>query len=205
MQSFLKEVAAENRRKRTIDDTSPMTDDEIDIAFKYATFCLGLADDIYAKCMAPAGSLSEDDLQDIESTVRDFSKAWRAGNFPSTPKFHTIEKHLVRDYLRRFRGLKEYEESFMERSHQIFSNYESKSRCETSYFKKAILHNKWDRRDEHPKVKKALKTYELKRKKRSDDDPRTEKAKRRRKAKKEETIEKRSLLKIECNNDLEDE
>lgn len=44
----------------------------------------------------------------------------------------------------------------------------------------------------------------IKRKKCSDDDLWTEKAKRQWKAQKEERIEKRSLLKIECHNDLED-
>jgi len=60
-----------------------------------------------------------------------------------TVKVHNIEKHLVDDFLVRFRGLGEYDESFMERDHHQtgVKNEKKSANMKKSFDLKANLHS----------------------------------------------------------------
>ena len=64
-------------------------------------------------------------------------------------KAHNMEKHFMY-FLRRFRGLREYEESYMERDHQQGVQFERSSSNYKSYEDKADLHSCWERLRTNP-------------------------------------------------------
>lgn len=123
---------------------------------------------------------------------------------PSTIKFHIIEKHLIPLFLRRFRGLKEYDESFIERAHQLGKKLEQKSSNVKSYGTKASLHNQWFRARENPKVHSAIARHDQNRKRLPPSHPKMIEVKRKRVEAKEKLTEERELVKMEAAAEIGD-
>ena len=69
-------------------------------------------------------------------------------------------------FLRRFRGLREYEESYMERDHQRGVQFERRSSNYKSYEDKADLHSCWERLRTNPRIILCENEHEAKREKR---------------------------------------
>ena len=92
-----------------------------------SNFYSSISDEIYSKCLQPTGSLTNGDLEETEQTIHNFCTTWRSAGMPLMIKFHIIEKHLVPMFLCWFRGLKEYDKSFIERAHQLSKKLEQKS------------------------------------------------------------------------------
>ena len=168
----MKEVPLAQRRKRKGEEAS-MSNDEIDATIKSLSALLTLSDEIYSICLSPGGSLTNEKLDDIENTVKKFCIMWRQCGLSATPKLHIIEHHLVDMFLRRFRGLGEYDKSFMERGHQDRKKLEQRSSNVKKYDQKAVLHARWSRSGETPKVRQSIDRHGSERKRRKIDDSRT--------------------------------
>ena len=78
-----------------------------------------------------------------------------------TRKAHNMEKHFMY-FLRRFRGLKEYEESYMERDHQRGVQFGRRSSNYKLYRDKADLHSCWEQLRTNPRIMVCLKKFEKK-------------------------------------------
>ena len=107
--NIFKSCSVEHRRQ-------PVSDEDIDSKFEKLEDILIIYDGIYSKCHVPEGSLIDEDLNTISNTIEILLRIWREAEFSFTVKARIIEAHLM-DYLRIFRGLKEYDEEFGERSH----------------------------------------------------------------------------------------
>ena len=162
---MLKGIPIEERRKR--DSTSEkITNEEIEQKINTLTDLLTLADYMYSQCHQPAGSLSDQQLEKSKEIIETFSTLWRNCELVSTTrKAHNIEKHLF-TYLQRFRGLKEYDESFMERDHQRGVRYGLRSANVRAFADQMSMHSSWERLESNPRVVKAIKEYNSKRRKR---------------------------------------
>jgi hypothetical protein len=193
---ILKLVPIERRRRRTT-NSDVMTDEAIDEKLGTLRDLLILADSIYSTCNAPAGTLDDDAITSTREVVSIFCAMWRQSGLSVTVKVHNIEKHLVSDFLERFRGLGEYDESFMERDHQTGVKNERKSANIKTFDSKAKLHSRWERLTKNPSVMNAMKRFEEKRKKRSADDVRVVRSSERQSGKKQRRVERRENTKIE--------
>ena len=168
---LLKSVPIEQRRKRSATSSLPMSDEMIDDKMKILASLLTLADSIYSTCHAKAGTLDDAAINSADEVVGIFVQLWRESGISVTVKVHNIAAHLV-NFLRQFRGLAEYDESFMERDHQTGVKNERKSSNVKKYERKAFLYSSWERLQKNPAVKRAIARYESERKKRKVDDPR---------------------------------
>ncbi len=155
-----------NRRRKRGGSANVVSDEEIDEKLNTLSDLLILADLIYSTCHQPAGSLTDADVQKSQEIIQTFSDMWRNCDMVSlTRKAHNIEKHLF-TYLRRFRGLKEYDESFIERDHQRGAQYHLRSSNVKKYDDLAKIHSSWERLTRNPRVASARKNYENSRRKR---------------------------------------
>jgi hypothetical protein len=155
-----------NRRRKRGGSANVVSDEEIDEKLNTLSDLLILADLIYSTCHQPAGSLTDADVQKSQEIIQTFSDMWRNCDMVSlTRKAHNIEKHLF-TYLRRFRGLKEYDESFIERDHQRGAQYHLRSSNVKKYDDLAKIHSSWERLTRNPRVASARKNYDNSRRKR---------------------------------------
>ena len=96
--------------------------------------------------MRPAGTLSDEELEDVHETIQIFSKMWRVAGLSITIKAHSIiEAHLI-DYLRkRFRGLGGYDEEFGERAYQDGLRHDKRTSNVKSFVEKLNMYAGHDR------------------------------------------------------------
>ncbi len=175
---IFKSVPTNMRRKRkrgTDTEVEAMNDEEIERKMNKISDLLLLADTIYSVSHAAPGTLTDEEINEVEKVVRIFSTLWRECDLSATIKVHIIESHLI-TYLRRFRGLGSYEESFIEMAHQEGVKMERRSANVKHVGTKANLHSNWERLGSNPDVKQRVDNYHNKRKRRKPDDSRVVKA-----------------------------
>ena len=114
---FLKEVPVQSRRKIQYRNDTVMTDEDITSSFEKNYGILLLCDSLYSACHRPCGSMTNADLTDAKETIQMLSVLWRLEKLSVTVKAHIIDNHLM-NFLKRFRGLGQYDAGFMERGHQ---------------------------------------------------------------------------------------
>ena len=119
-----------------------MTDEDITSSFDTFRDILLLCDSLYSACHRPYGSMSNADLTDAKETIQILSALWRLVKLSVTVKAHIIDNHLM-EFLKRFRGLGQYDEEFMERGHQDGMRNERRSANVKSYAGKSKLHLLW--------------------------------------------------------------
>ena len=110
--------------------------------------------------------MSNTDLTDAKETIQMLSALWRLAKLSVTVKAHIIDNHLM-DFLKRFRGLGQYDEEFMEGGHQDGMRNERRSANVKIYAGKAKLHSLWDRLGGNPYVFDVVKEYNSTRTKRA--------------------------------------
>ena len=150
-------------------------------------------------CHADPGTLSDDDINEVEELISIFSALWRKSSLSVTIKVHIIETHLI-TYLRRFRGLGSYEESFIKKAHQEGVKMERRSANIKHIGTKATMHSCWERLGSNPAVEERVRNYNNKRKKRKINDVRVVNAKYQRNEKQRIKVENRQKAK---NNNVE--
>ena len=171
---IFKSVPINMRRKRkrgTDNEVEVMNDEQIERKMNKISDLLLLADTIYSVSHAAPGTLTDEEINEVGSVVRIFSTLWRSSGLSATIKVHIIESHLIA-YLRRFRGLGSYEESFIEMAHQEGVKMERRSANVKHTGTKANLHSSWERLGSNPEVERSVDTYHNTRKRRKLDDSR---------------------------------
>jgi|TARA_B110000261_G_C12890300_1_gene280150 hypothetical protein len=83
-----------------------------------------------------------------------------------------ISNHLPRRIIRRFRGLGNHDEEFIERAHQAGIANEKRAANTKEFDKKAMYFALWDRLGENPIVQKEVEWWEDNRRKRKQGDRR---------------------------------
>ena len=183
-------------RRKTKNETEAMSDEDIEKQIGTFADLLVFADTIYSTCHRPAGTLTDEELEDVHETIEIFSKMWRVAGLSITIKAHIIEAHLI-DYLRRFRGLGEYDEEFGERAHQDGLRHDKRTSNVKSFDEKANMYARHDRMVKHPSVLEEVKIYEAGRPKRSSGDARLVSSRMNKVAKKAERDDQRNDVKRE--------
>ena len=97
MKNLLKSVPMGNRRKRNITSEQVATRDDLEQRCLVGLLdLLTLADAVYLYCNSPAGTLSDDDLDKAQRTVKTFSRLWRQNEMVSVMrKTYNMEKHFM--------------------------------------------------------------------------------------------------------------
>ena len=161
---FLQEIPVNSRRNY-------ISDEDLKSRMDKFQDLLILADCMYSFCRKECGTMTHADLVLAGDIITKFSSLWRSSGMSVTPKAHTIEKHLL-PFLRRFRGLGNHDEKFIERAHQAGIANEKRAANTKEFDKKAMYFALWDRLGENPIVQKEVEWWEDNRRKRKQGDRR---------------------------------
>jgi len=161
---LLREIPVDSRR-------NTISDEDLKSRMDKFQDLLILADCMYSFCRKECGTMTNADLVLVGDTITQFSNLWRSSGMSVTPKAHTIEKHLM-SFLRRFRGLGNHDEEFIERAHQDGIANEKRAANTKEFDKKAMYFALWDRLGENPIVQKEVQWWEDNRRKRKHGDTR---------------------------------
>ena len=98
-----------------------------------------LQDNFFSLCYTKCGTLTDVNLNHASRLVDCIMKEWRTIKFSmGKPKIHGLEDHIM-VYLRRFRGMQEYNEEFVEKYHQKKKRNRDRTACMRSG-KKSQIH-----------------------------------------------------------------
>ena len=124
-----------------------------------------LQDHFFSLCYSKCGTLTDADLMRGDRLVDCIMKEWRALQFSmGKPKIHGLEDHIM-TYLRRFRGLFEYTEEFVEKHHQKKKRNRDRTACMRSNKKSQVHMSQQEELCNNDKVQQAHSVYNTKRKK----------------------------------------
>ncbi len=113
--------------------------------------CLQVFDFVFSKARQPSGSIDAGDIENLQPFITTALKLYRELGLKIPPKAHAIEDHLCEQLLR-LKGTGDLGEDFVEQSHQDGIRKEARSRNARSREETAIMHCKWEHKQQLPEV-----------------------------------------------------
>jgi hypothetical protein len=100
---------------------------------------LSVFDGVFSIARMKCGTVHEEHIVNLEQSIKTAMKLWRGLGNSVSPKPHAIEDHLV-DQIRRFTGIGDFCEDFVEKSHQDGIIDHSRTKNSMSQEEKAKQH-----------------------------------------------------------------
>lgn len=107
---------------------------------------LTLFDHLFLLMSTTASAVTDELLEQVHTTADRAGQAWLAlkdGNDNMPPKIHLVGDHLF-DLMIHYHGIGDFDESFVERNHQIGKALNVRSRSMRDHRAKALCHSRWE-------------------------------------------------------------